>query len=297
MNQDTAPGARAKKRIFIPAFFVLMITYILAGAGAGLAAPVSEDGGSWFVDQKRFKQSAHGHLNCQDCHGTMKEEGKIHPDPKDPQFLKGDPARNYDYHRCASCHRISYERYNRGAHARALAKERQERVQGKPAEAIKRAPSCGDCHGSHYEPSHLSRWEAGRKMTETCGSCHPAQKMTYLENYHGKAAVNLGNTKAAYCSDCHGAHECLSLKDKKAALAACLGCHPQAREKFAQMVIHPTTRDLTEKDREKKARVALIKTVALIMTVLVILVVAFFYGHTFLWILRELNHHLRKKPK
>ena len=131
-------------------------------------------------------------------------------------------------------------------------------------------------------------------MTEVCGSCHLAQKVTYLENYHGKTAVNLGDTTSAYCTDCHGAHHCISLKEKQTALLACQRCHPGAQEKFTEFVIHPTIKDLTEKDKDKMARVFVIKTITIIMLILVLLVVVFFYSHSFLWLLRELHEKLRK---
>lgn len=131
-------------------------------------------------------------------------------------------------------------------------------------------------------------------MTEVCGACHAAQKATYLENYHGKVAVNLRDEASAYCTDCHGAHNCISLKEKKAALAACQRCHPEAGEKFSQFVIHPTTEGLAGENKEKQKHVTIIKIVTLIMTIIIILVVGFFYGHSFLWLLREIHEKLRK---
>ena len=110
----------------------------------------------------------------------------------------------------------SYEKYLLGEHARALQKEKlKPGNQDLSGPAPGNAPTCGDCHSSHYVRSHLSRVETGRNMTEVCGSCHPAQKASYLENYHGKAAVNLGNERAAFCTDCHGAHQCISLRKKR----------------------------------------------------------------------------------
>ena len=186
----------------------------------------------------------------------MKAPGKVHPEAGDPRFLQREATRVYDYGRCRSCHRPAYERSLSGAHAQALQKEKEEAVSGKAADSQKiPAPTCGQCHSSHYVKAHRSRLEIGRAMTETCGSCHPAQAATYLENTHGKKAVHLGKINSAYCTDCHGAHQCLSLKDKKAALNACRRCHPQAGERLAEFVIHPSTKDLTEKDREKKYRV------------------------------------------
>ena len=285
------------KRIFFNFACILFfsITAIVLNTGSANAIATSSDVSSWFIDMNRFSRSAHGTFTCEACHGTMTEENRKHPDLKDARFLKGDATRIYEYSRCRSCHRNSYERYLLGAHAKALEEEQQKISVGQDLEVGRnKAPTCGDCHSAHYSKSHLLRAETGRQMTRVCGSCHPAQKITYLENYHGKAAVNLGNEASAYCTDCHGAHHCVSLKDRKAALLACQRCHPEAEDKFAQFVIHPTTEDLTKDQKEKRARVALIKTVTAIMLILVILVVGFFYGHSFLWLLRELHEKLRK---
>jgi hypothetical protein len=131
-------------------------------------------------------------------------------------------------------------------------------------------------------------------MTERCGSCHPAQKMTYLDNYHGKAAVKLGKASAAFCTDCHGAHHCLSLKDRQQALQACLRCHPKATLSLASMVIHPTLATGDLPNPEKAAKVSVIKWVSLIMGTLVLVVVVFFYGHSFLWLIREIHEKLKR---
>lgn len=278
----------------------LIIPLVIIGgyllfAGPLLAREIPPDS-TWFIDLSRFSGSAHGTMTCEACHGTMKEAGQAHPDPKNPRYLKREASRAYDTSRCRSCHRSGYERTLGGAHAKALQKEKEEALLGKTADPKKSpAPTCGSCHSSHYVKAHQSRLELGRKMTETCGSCHPAQAASYLENPHGKKAVHLGKTSSAYCTDCHGAHQCLSLKERKAALEACQRCHPQAREPFATFVIHATTQDLTEKDRDKKSRVGVIRTVTVVMLVLVIGLVVFFYGHSFIWLLRELHEKLKRR--
>jgi hypothetical protein len=259
------------------------------------AMKTSEPPSSWFIDMSRFALSAHSTLNCESCHGTMKEKDRLHPDFQDTRFLKQEASGKFDYNRCRTCHRLSYDRHLQGAHAKALKRESEGFAPEKvlPVKSSK-APTCGDCHSSHYEKAHRSRLVIGRQITELCGSCHLAQKITYLENYHGKAAVNLGKTSAAFCTDCHGAHNCLSLKDKHKALEACQRCHPQASLGFAGQVIHPTLPPDIRTDPEKAAKVLVIKLVTLFMGTLVIVVVVFFYGHSFLWLLREIHEKLRR---
>jgi NhaP-type Na+/H+ or K+/H+ antiporter len=69
---------------------------------------------------------------------------------------------------------------------------------------------------------------------------------------------------------------------------------PQSDRRFTQVVIHPTVQDLPDDNKQKRAHVALIQVVTLLMAILAILVVGFFYGHSFAWILRELHERLRK---
>jgi cytochrome c554/c'-like protein len=276
---------------------LLMITsMLLIGASQGRAIHAPPDASSWFIDMNRFSGSAHGSMGCEDCHGDMKEGAGLHADGKDAGVLKKEAGRVYDYGRCKTCHRKSYERYLTGAHAKALKKQTEKAKSDGPLKAdALRAPTCGDCHSSHYSGSHLSRVETGRLMTGVCGACHPAQKTTYMENYHGRTGVNLGHEASAYCTDCHGAHNCVSLKDRKTAIEACRRCHLKAPERFAEFVIHPTTEGLDKDDNKKRARVALIRAVTTIMAIIAILVVGFFYGHGFVWLLRELHEKLRKR--
>ena len=274
--------------------FLSSALFVLWLGASSLHAAVAS-GPGWFIDMNRFSKSAHGTFTCKECHGTMTEDQKKHPDPENPQLLKKDATRIYDYSRCKACHRPSYEQYLLGEHAKALKEEQQKLTQGQAVESgTRKAPTCGDCHSAHYCKSHLSRAETGKQMTQTCGSCHQAQMVSYLDNYHGKIGVNLGDKASAYCTDCHGAHHALSLKDKKTALEVCQRCHPKARDRFAEFVIHPTMIGLTKDDKEKRERVVIIKAVTAIMLIIVILVVGFFYGHSFVWLLRELHERLRK---
>ncbi|MGM0427626.1 MAG: multiheme c-type cytochrome [Thermodesulfobacteriota bacterium] len=289
--------SRPLTRIMLVATLLLLPVFaFLLKIPHGYAAALPAEETSWFINMNRFGDSAHATIPCEECHKDLTGDEQTHPDPKEKTFLKADATRTYDYSQCKSCHRASYERYRLGAHAKVL--EKEHKGQGQLTKTG-RAPTCGDCHSGHYARSHLSRVETGRQMTAVCGSCHRPQLVTYLDNYHGKAAVNLKDPDSAYCTDCHGAHECVSLKDKEVALGACQRCHPDAGKSFAQFVIHPVTEDAppedqTEADLQKKERVALVRVITAVMGILVLFVVCFFYGHTFVWLLRELHEKLRK---
>lgn len=245
---------------------------------------------NWFVEMNRFSNSAHTSIKCEECHGSMQENGKEHPELKAPKYLKKeDPKRTFDYQKCEKCHKKSYERFLKGAHAEALQKEKKTGEISKTGNA----PTCGDCHSAHYAPAHLSRNEIGKNMMETCGACHEDQQMSFLANFHGKAAVNLGYDKSAFCTDCHGAHECLSLKDKQEALEACRRCHPDAKNGFADIIIHDSTKDIEKKSDAKKQGLKIIHLLGWISLIFVIMVLAFFYSHASLLLLRKIHEKLR----
>lgn len=251
-------------------------------------SPASQPG--WFVDMNRFSSSAHGSIKCEDCHGPMTGMGKPHPDKTADDFLKVETKRVFDYQSCQKCHKNAYERFLSGDHAKALIKEKQTGVTSKTGHA----PVCGDCHSAHYAKSHLSRSEINKSMTTTCGACHPDQMKSYLANYHGKTAVNLGFDKSASCTDCHGAHNCISLKDKEAALKSCRRCHPDAQPQFADIIIHDSKKDMDNKSDIKKSGLRTVHTLSLISLVFIVLVLAFFYSHSGLLMLRKIHEKLRK---
>jgi hypothetical protein len=273
---------------------------------------------TWFVDLSQYADSAHGSLKCQECHGPMTGnmpaignmpvdgnmpedghgpapgngplKGKIHPDPGAANFLESRTQRTFDYQTCKKCHKNSHERSLEGEHAKAAVKEKES---GKPSKTGF-APGCGDCHSAHYSKSHKSRVWIGRQMIETCGTCHPEQRVSFLTNYHGRAAVNLGYEKAAFCTDCHGAHTTRSLREKEEALNACRRCHPDATPEFANIIIHDSKKTLTLKNDAKKSGLKWVHIMAGLSLTFVGAILAFFYMHTGLLMLRKLHEKLRR---
>ncbi len=263
-----------------------------------LAAPpaawaLSDPASSWFVDMNPYSRSAHASLTCEQCHGGMGGDESPHPDERDPEFLKVRATRRFDYAKCGTCHADAYRRYLQGVHAKALKEEKSPENPEASEKGL--APSCGECHSAHYAAAGQSRLETGLRMTEVCGACHPAQKQSYLDGKHGRLAIHLKSDSSAYCSDCHGAHITVSLKEREQALTACSHCHPRAQENFTSFVIHASMEGIAEKGEDKHRTVVLIHRIKSIAAVIVFLVIVFFFGHTFLWILRELHEKLRKQ--
>ena len=271
----------------------IFLVWVPVGAMA-VSVPEPAAGSSWFVDMNRFAKSAHAGFTCESCHGTMVEHGRKHPDFRNPESLKKSAARTYDYSRCAKCHRLSYERYQSGGHAKVLAAqlERPESEKGVPMG--KMAPTCGNCHVSHYDRSGLSRLKTGEQMTATCGKCHPEHTASYLTNIHGKMGVHLKNPDSAFCTDCHGAHKVSSLTNIKEALTASRRCHPKADTQFADFVIHDSMENPAPADSDKSESVLWISRIRKAALAVVALSLVFFFGHSFLWLLREFHEKLRK---
>lgn len=269
--------------------FPILLWFSHARAEIDAAPPAT-----WFVDMNQYTASAHGSLRCEECHtdkirnGSKTDVGKSHPDLE--AFLKTGSKTEFDYQACRKCHKTAFARFATGEHATAAEKQKA----GEPPSKTGPAPDCGDCHSAHYSKSHLSRSQTGRIMTETCGACHQEQKKSFLANYHGKAGVNLGYEKAAFCTDCHGAHTILSLKDKQAALNACLRCHKAATPEFANIIIHDSTKQIELKSDAKQAGLKWVHALRVLVLILVVAVLAFFYLHTGLLMLRKLHDKLRR---
>ena len=264
---------------------------------SAIARPVPGSTGdsAWFVDMKRFSQSAHASFQCSECHGTMTENGRKHPDEKRPDFLKRSATRTYDYSRCRKCHELSYRRYLEGGHAKARQEEKKKGKKVVDGTGMDRmAPTCGDCHVSHYVRSSLQRVEVGRNMIDVCGGCHPAHTTSYLDNIHGRLAIDLKDARAALCTDCHGAHTVDSLDKQKNALTICQRCHRRAENEFTGIVIHATLESAAAAETKKETSIKWIQRIRWVAVIIVIFSLTFFVAHSVLWLLREIHEKLRK---
>ncbi len=281
-----------KNKIYI---LPVLLLCVLPGVTEAVPNTAFVSQSTWFVDMNRFSASAHATLECKECHADLLAADRKHPDPSLPDFLKKDAKRSYDYRRCQKCHRLSYERYLVGEHANALVKENHPGEAGTVQSSdAKQAPTCGDCHSSHYVRSKLSRVTIGQQNVHRCGKCHMEHVASYLDNIHGKLGVNLGNPDSAFCTDCHGAHTAVSLKKPEDALPVCRRCHPQAEAEFTNFVIHASVSGGVAEKSSKKASLTWIKRFRITVMVIVGLSLLFFLTHSALWLLREIHYKLRK---
>jgi len=161
--------------------------------------PAPGRGRSLFVDHAGLKGSAHGQLECVECHATATA-----PHEKLPRA------------KCDACHGDVPEALGDGAHG-----DRRTRARNA-------TPSCTACHGTHDVRPVASF------SVDTCGSCHPSQVRQYQASIHGTSRGR-GDAEAATCTSCHGpAHGLLAKSDPRSPTyhlnlpRTCATCHADA---------------------------------------------------------------------
>jgi cytochrome b subunit of formate dehydrogenase len=208
---------------------------------------------------------------CTDCHNSH-------------MILSQEDDRSSIYHKnipatCSTCHRGIFTEFIKSVHF--------------STDEVKEAklPTCSECHSSHtISPVHQDRFVY--EVTEQCGECHSELSETYFETMHGKA-YTLGYLRAAKCSDCHGAHDILSVNDPNSkvgphnVVATCQKCHANANERFTGYLTHATHHD--------KVKYPILYYTYWFMTSLLIGVFSFFGMHTLLWLPRSIRHMRTRK--
>lgn len=216
---------------------------------------------------------------CADCHGAH----GVRPS-KDPTSAVN--RRNIPQ-TCGKCHVGIVEVYQASVHGMMNAK--------KPGSAA----VCTDCHTAHG----ISLASAPGFMLDIineCGRCHDTPDarngrvgtyyQTYAASYHGQV-TKLGGSRAARCSDCHGSHDILPLKDpasrvsKANLVKTCAACHPAASEKFVQFDPHANYRD--------SKLYPILHGVWLYFMIMMSAVFTFFGIHTILWFFRARRERAR----
>ena len=119
-------GLKTRMAMWLTVAVIPLFVVAIAGKADAIVGIETESRSHWYVDLNRFALSAHTGFKCEECHGTMIENGRTHPDKANPDFLKKAATRSFDYSRCKKCHKLSYQRYLEGEHAKALSKEMAE---------------------------------------------------------------------------------------------------------------------------------------------------------------------------
>lgn len=221
---------------------------------------------------------------CADCHGNH----RILPSSDPRSSVHRDNVPNT----CGQCHVGVRETYAMSIHGEKL------------AAGESKAPVCTDCHTAH----HIARTNTPAFMLDIvneCGTCHsqnPADKGsdrktsfydTYRQSYHGQV-TRLGVTRAARCSDCHGAHDIRRIADPASRLngehrvETCRKCHPDASPQFAMFQPHADFHDA--------ARYPLLHGVWIYFVIAMSGSFGFFGLHSVLWLVRSWIERLKHGP-
>lgn len=99
--------------------------------------------------------------------------------------------------------------------------------------------SCTNCHGEgvfpHSGPPPQDRRQFTVDMSAICATCHGNQANELTDSVH-QEALTAGNTRAATCVDCHGAHNVQPPGDPVHTTQACGNCHQFVFEEFEESV-------------------------------------------------------------
>jgi ribosomal protein L31 len=272
------------KQLRVSAFFLFAALALALSACGSAPAPSESPQQTWYVDAARFHQGAHGGLDCADCHTDIKLTDVPDKHPSADNIEK-DARTLFDYKACDRCHPQEYAAYNKGVHADVRAGTREKK-------STYDAPVCGNCHSPHYDPANRTRAELLTVQVDLCGACHPVERETYLQNIHGKAAVNLGETNSPGCTDCHGGHQVASLTKPEDALAVCQRCHPAATTNMAGFLIH-AQENIPAPDARRATESTILFGAKIFFTLLIVGILGFFYAHTLLWLIRSAHRKMR----
>ncbi|NOY87044.1 MAG: hypothetical protein GXP52_07055 [Deltaproteobacteria bacterium] len=207
---------------------------------------------------------------CNDCHGSHDIKSSKDPASRVNRANVDDT--------CGKCHASIVKTYRQSVHGKLY------------ASGSKDAPTCPSCHGNHRIDRAMDK-EFMVTVTKRCSQCHPEADATFKNTYHGQV-TGLGDTAAAQCPDCHGAHNILPKEDPASMInpdnlvTTCGKCHVGANENFVRYMPHADYHDV-KKDPG-------LYYVYLAMVILLSGVFIFFGIHTILWFLRA-YHDERKK--
>jgi cytochrome b subunit of formate dehydrogenase len=205
---------------------------------------------------------------CTDCHGTHTMAPLS--DPASPLYFSNVS------NTCGSCHQGVVNVFAGSVHGQNVAGGRKD------------AATCTSCHHSHGVKQVTSEFLSD--VVAECSNCHLELGASYLRSYHGKAS-QLGDTRVAVCSKCHGAHDILPADHADSRVAkenlkeTCAECHPDANDNFVGYIAHVDYMDTNEHPA--------VFFTFWGMTILLCSVLLVFVPHSLLWFQRTLVDRLR----
>jgi cytochrome b subunit of formate dehydrogenase len=254
---------------------------------------ISPDGRDGAYKVQEYLDSVHGRAvtkgglavaaTCADCHSNH----RVLP-AKDERSTVN---RSNISATCGKCHTGVSEVFLTSIHGQKL-------TEGDP-----KAPVCNDCHTAH-SITRIDSPSFKLDIVKECGTCHDQPRPgstskltlydTYRMSYHGQA-TGLGFTRAARCSDCHGAHDIRRVDDPASRLSAenklhtCQQCHKEAGPKFAMFSAHADFHD--------GQRYPLLHGIWLYFVIMMSCAFGFFGLHSIFWFFRSLIERIKHGPR
>lgn len=179
---------------------------------------------SMFIDGEAYENSIHGSFSCTDCHIDIEEV------PHDAEL---EPVN------CADCHFDAEETLAGSVHD------------------LEEGPTCADCHGDAHKLLSSSNPDSMTHLfnvADSCGKCHSEsaimepynedvlqREQLFRESVHAKELIS-GNEEAPSCSECHGYHAILPLRDPESKTyfmnvpETCGQCHETSKEHYLESI-------------------------------------------------------------
>jgi cytochrome b subunit of formate dehydrogenase len=208
-----------------------------------------------FVDEKGYKDSVHGKLECTGCHAirfqkmthVVSEDMTSNEVKEVSKYLKGKGKDALTVASCVGCHNREYSVFRKSIHGKAILEE-----------GIQNAAFCTDCHSPpHYirKSSDPLSSSSRHRIVETCARCHSDRTIasryglniyvveSYRAHFHGKRYA-IGSKETPNCVICHGSHNIKSHNDPESPvfgtnkITLCSKCHEGATEEFARAFTH-----------------------------------------------------------
>ena len=174
---------------------------------------------SLFADQAVIAKSAHGSLECADCHEDFDPESIPHQTPLKPVD-------------CVSCHEDAGRQHVFHSHLALSPLPKGDDT------------ACTACHGTHAVAGVKSAAFpfTPAQQVESCGRCHQPARNQFLASAHGRALA-AGRKEAPACLDCHRQpvarlpEEKVRIELKLAQTSLCESCHLKKSEVGARTLL------------------------------------------------------------
>ena len=154
----------------------------------------------WLIDEARRHVSAHGRMECLECHGEVVREAQ-HPNPERVDRGPGEP---FTRDRCTGCHDSVESDLQQGEHG------------GRRLEVGVDYDRCVGCHNPHEQmrAADAGKFDPARPASSQCGNCHEPRNRLPEPSRDDDS-----------CLSCHSRYDVATPAGARASRTLCLACH------------------------------------------------------------------------